>query len=215
MDLQAIREFLNQNADNEEVKAFLAEIRGTFTPSLDGIKNFLEQDEEGKKWFQSEKDRAVSKGIETWKTNNLEKLKQEIKNELNPPKTETEKRLAALEQELEQERKSRLRESLRNTAYRQATEKGLPVELLDYLIGEDEASTLANLSTLEKVWEDEKKKLVDQQFRQNGREPHKPPSGSQYTGKNPWKEGSINLTEQARIMKENPQLAEQLKSLAK
>lgn len=170
MNLEEIKAFLNDNKDSEEVKGFLAELR---TPSLDDVKNFLEQNEEGSKWFQSEKDRYVTKGIDTWKTNNLDKLKQDIKNELNPPKTETEKRLAALELELEQERKSRLRETLRNSAYKHATEKGLPVDLLDYMIGEDENTTLSNLETLEKVWMKEKQNLINQQFKQNGREPHK------------------------------------------
>ncbi|MFC7442724.1 DUF4355 domain-containing protein [Laceyella putida] len=104
--------------------------------------------EEGKKWLQAEKDRAVTKGIETWKNNNLDKLVQDKLNELNPPETEAEKRLRKLEQELEKERNERVRESLRNKAYKQATEKGLPVELLDFLVADTEESTMENLSTL-------------------------------------------------------------------
>lgn len=170
MNIQDVINFFDQNKDSEEVKGFLA---GLKTLTLDDVKSFLEQNEEGSKWFQSEKDRVVTKGIDTWKNNNLDKLRQEIKDELNPPKTEAEKRLARLEQELEQERKKRLRESLRNKAYKEATDKGLPVDLLDYLIGDDEETTLANLSILQNVWESEKKKLVDEQFKQHSRDPHR------------------------------------------
>lgn len=212
MELQEIKEFLAQHKDREDVRAFLMELRA---PSLDDVKRFVEQNEEGQKWLQAEKDRAVTKGIETWKNNNLDKLVQDKLNELNPPETEAEKRLRKLEQELEKERKERVRESLRNKAYKQATEKGLPVELLDFLVAETEESTMENLSTLEKVWQDAQKKIVESQFKSNGRTPQNTSGSTQYAGPNPWKKESFNLTQQAKLLKENPELAKQLQSQVK
>jgi hypothetical protein len=96
-----------------------------------------------------------------------------------------------------------------------AIEKKLPVTLVDFFIGEDEEKTIENLKTLEQVWNESLKNVVGDKFKEHGRDPHKSSSGSQYTGKNPWKKEMFNLTEQTRIWKEDPQLAKTLQAQAK
>lgn len=51
----------------------------------------------------------------------------------------------------------------------------------------------------------------------SGREPNNPnpPNPTDYQGTNPWKKETLNLTKQAQIMKDNPDLAKQLKAQAK
>ena len=73
---------------------------------------------------------------------------------------------------------------------------------------------MTNLATLESAWNNAKKSIVDQQFKDNGRKPVQT-LATGYTGKNPWKKETFNLTEQARIIKENPELAKQLQAAAK
>lgn len=50
-----------------------------------------------------------------------------------------------------------------------------------------------------------------------GRDPHVGDPGNQtnYKGKNPWKQGQVNLTEQAKIFKEDPEQAKLLMAQAK
>lgn len=179
MDLQEIREYLKQNADNEEVKAFLAELK---TPSLDEIKQFLAEDEEGRKWLQAEKDRAVSKGIETWKQKTLPSIldeeREKIRKELNPEETPEQKELRELKEQFEKERRERQRAELRARARDLAQEKGLPSALVDYFIGEDEHSTLENLSRLEQTWSQAVQEAKESVFKQSGRTPHPPSGGS-------------------------------------
>lgn len=181
MKLEEIRAYLNENKDNEEVKAFLSEIR---TPSLDDVKRLAGENEEFKKWLQSENDRYFTKGLETWKEKTLPSIldeeREKIRKALNPEETPEQKELRELREKFERVERERKREALRNTAYKQATEKGLPVDLLDFMLGDDEETTMGNLSKLEEVWEAAKKGVVEQQFKQNGREPHKSKTDGQY-----------------------------------
>ena len=40
--------------------------------SVEGAK-FLSENEEGRRWFDSEKDKHLEKGLKTWKDNNLQR----------------------------------------------------------------------------------------------------------------------------------------------
>lgn len=215
MEWEQVRQWLQENRDSEGVRAF---IREQFPPSLDDVRRFLESDDEGQRWLQAERDRAVSKGIETWKQKTLpgilDEEREKIRKEMNPEETPEQKELRKLREEFEKERRERKREAARNKALKLAMEKGLPVDLLDFIVSEDEEATMTNLATLESAWNNAKKSIVDQQFKDNGRKPVQTPATG-YTGKNPWKKETFNLTEQARIIKENPELAKQLQAAAK
>lgn len=57
--------------------------------------------------------------------------------------------------------------------------------------------------------------LFDEGPKLKGRTPIMTGNTVEHTGKNPWSKESFNLTEQARIMKENPELAQKLKEQAR
>ena len=137
---------------------------------------FIEQlakDEVFQKWLQSEKDRHFSKGLETWKKNNLASIVEEEIKKRYPEETEEQRRLREMENEIKQLKQENKIKEIRNRAYRQATEKGLPLELLDFFVDDDEEKTSANLEVFEKVWNEALQAQVNQTFKQNGREPHK------------------------------------------
>ena len=143
--------------------------------SPDQIKSFLDSDPEGQKLVQSLTDARVTKGIETWRQNNLDKLLTErVEQEISkryPAETEEQKRLRALEQELAKEREARVRESLRVRALSEATTKGLPTEIVDHFLGTDEETTLANVGKLESVWKAALQRAVEERFAAGGRQP--------------------------------------------
>jgi len=210
MDLQAVKEFLEQNRDNEEVKAFLAELR---TPSLDDIKRLAEEHDDVKTWLQSEKDRHFSKGLETWKQKTLPQLLEEEIKKRYPEETPEQRELRELKQQIEQIRREKEREALRAKAKDFAIEKKLPAHLVDFFISDDEEKTMENLGVLEQVWNQSIQAAVGNTFKNHGREPHK--SAGQQQMENPWRKETFNLTKQAQILRENPELAKQLMAQAK
>lgn len=168
--LEKIKKLVTENKD-DELKALL---EGYATPQ--GVKEFLDT-EDGKKLLQPILDKYHAKGLDTWKANNLEKLKQEaidqaIKEKF-PEETDEQKRLRKLEAELDAAKKDRLRESLKNKALSIATEKGLPVDVIDHFLGQDEESTAENVLKFEKSLQAHTEKFAMEKFRTEGRTPHK------------------------------------------
>jgi enoyl reductase-like protein len=164
--LEKIKKLVSDNKD-DELKALL---EGLVTPQR--VKEFLDT-EDGKKLLQPILDKYHAKGLDTWKANNLEKIVEEEYQKRNPAETEEQKRLRKLEAELEREKKERVRETLKNKALSIATEKGLPIDLIDHFVGQDENATLESLTKLEKSWQSHTEKVVQDKFKADGRTPHK------------------------------------------
>jgi len=159
---------------SEEVKNEEATQNKTIT--LEDVKKYLETDSEGKKWLQAEKDRTVTKGIETWKENNLDKIINEKISEKYPEETEEQKRLKDLEQKLASVENARVRETLRNKALSKLTENGLPTQLADLVVGKDEESTMSKLDMIQQLWDNGMKQQVENKFKENGRQPAESPN---------------------------------------
>ncbi|ASK24773.1 hypothetical protein BSSX_2881 [Bacillus subtilis] len=164
MNIEEIKQFLAENKDNEEVKAFVGELSAV---SADKVKGFLET-EEGKKLIQPRLDSYFTKGLDTWKSNNLESLIEEELQKRNPSKTPEQIELEKLRSEIERERAARNREALVNKALNVADEKQLPKGVIDYFIGEDEETTLANLNKFEETFNAAVQNAVDIKFKESG-----------------------------------------------
>lgn len=152
------------------------------------------------------------------------KAEKEFAEKLAAAKTEAEK-LAAMnaEQKATYEREQREKDiadreakithrELRAEALETLAEKGLPKTLADILVFNDAESTKTSLEAVEKSF----RAAVEEEV--NKRLKGKPPGGGgsqSSTTVNPWSKATRNLTEQARISAENPQLAAQLKASAK
>ncbi|MGX1687499.1 DUF4355 domain-containing protein, partial [Bacillus subtilis] len=77
MNLEDVKKFLEEQKDNEQVKQYL---QGLQSVSLEGVKQFVEADEDAKKWMQSEKDRFFSTSLNSWMESTFpQKLEEEIK----------------------------------------------------------------------------------------------------------------------------------------
>ncbi|MFP7454313.1 DUF4355 domain-containing protein [Bacillus safensis] len=166
MNIEEIKQFLEQNKENEEVKAFVGELSAV---SADKVKGFLET-EEGKKLLQPRLDQHFTKSLDTWKENNLEKIVEEEVSKRNPSKTPEQLEVEKLRKEIEAEKAARNRETLVNKALKAADEKKLPKDVIDFFIGENEDSTLENLSKLEESFNAAVQAAVDVKFKESGRE---------------------------------------------
>ncbi|NNV04629.1 DUF4355 domain-containing protein [Brevibacillus sp. MCWH] len=139
--------------------------------TLDAVQQFVNQNDEAKKWLQSLTDSRVTEAIKTYEKKTLpKKLEEEIAKRY-PPETPEQKQLRELQQKLEQIEQEKIRESLRNKALSVATEKQLPTKLVDFFIGQDEDTTLKNLSVLEEVFSAAVQKAVEERFKDGGRNP--------------------------------------------
>ena len=143
--------------------------------TVEQVKAFLDSDPEGQKLTQSMTDAKVTKGIETWRQNNLDKLLTErVEQEITkryPAETEEQKRLRVLEDKLAASEQARNREALRVVAREQATAKGIPPSLVDHFLGQDENQTAENLAKLESELAAYKQRTVEELYRSLGRQP--------------------------------------------
>lgn len=168
-----VKTFLEANKDNAEVQAYYK----TDVMTGDAVKTYLATTD-GKKVLQPLLDANFSKGLETWKTNNLETLVGEELKKRNPDKSPAEIEVEKLRQEIEKERNERARSELSTKALKLAQEKGLPVDVIDFLIGTDEETTTANLTKYEEAHTKAIQAAVDLKFRGAGRDIDHPQGGN-------------------------------------
>lgn len=209
MDFNEVKKWLEENKNNEEVKQYLAGLNPLEGLTKENAHEYVEKIPE----LKSYRDSYLTRSIETWKNNNLDKIVSEKLNELNPPETEEQKKLRELTERLNRVEREKQLEALRAKALKRLSEKKLPVELADFLIADDEATTETRLEAVAKIIEAERSKAKEQLFKENGRAPVKSPNNKQ-TAVNPWKKETYNLTEQMRLLKTNPELAKAMKAEA-
>lgn len=171
MSLEQIRELIEQNKENEDVKAYL---QGLNPLTVEGVTSFISQNVDAKKWFDSEKDKHYNKAFETWKGNNFEKLVDEEIRKRFPEKDVKDIELEKVKAELERIKADALRKELTNKALIVADEKKLPKDLVDYFIGNDEENTTKNLEKLESVFSKHIETLVQERLKKGA---YTPPTG--------------------------------------
>lgn len=178
MDFQEIKNFINDNKESEEVKVYL---QGLNKVSVEGIEKYVTEDENAKKWFDSIKDKHFNKALETWKSNNLSKLIDDEVKKRFPAKDENEIEVEKLKSEIEKMKQEKLHEVLTSKAVKIASDKNLPLSLVDFFIAKDEDSTVNNLKVLEESFNKEVQKAVEKRFKNEGYNPPKDSSGNALT----------------------------------
>lgn len=141
--------------------------------SFDVVQKFIQESDDAKKWLQAEKDSHFSKSLDTWKQNNLDKIVQEKVKELYPQETEEQRRIRELEQSIESMKRQEQLANIKVSAVQYANEKGLPTQIIDRFIGDDEATTQKNLDELASIFEPYIQQKVDERFKNNGYNPQK------------------------------------------
>lgn len=171
LNLEQVQAFINENQESQEVTDYVK----TLNPiNLTGVQSFLNENEDAKKYFDSEKDKHFSKGLETWKSNNLEKLLEDKIKERFPDTSPADIKIKELEEKIKASELKALRSELQVKAGSIAKEKNLPYEMTSYLIGDNEETTLKNLEVFENVWKQALKQAVEGTMAGNSFTPSKP-----------------------------------------
>lgn len=142
--------------------------------SMDAFKSKLSSDPTFKSFMDSEKDKHLQKGIETFKTNNLTKLVDDEVKKRFPDVDPKDQKVKEMELKIEQMQKDTDRKELINKAFKVATEKKLPTELVDFLVGADEETTNKNLETLVTIFSKHDETLKTNILKDNA---YVPPAG--------------------------------------
>jgi len=171
MIFEEVKEFLESEAGKaSEVTAYL---QGLNPLTVAKIQEYIYKTPEGKSWADSVKDKHLQKGLETWKANNLESLLNEEIKKRFPEKDEKELEVEKLRAEIEKMKHEKQREVLTNKAIKIATEKSLPIELVDFFIGADEETTVSNVKVFEDTFSQYVQKTVEQRLKGDGYVPPK------------------------------------------
>jgi hypothetical protein len=114
-------------------------------------------------------DQRFATGLKTWQENNLDKIYQERYAKENPEETDEQKRLKALEIEVAESKRREVAANLRADAVTELTKRSLPTELADFMIGDSQEKTLANIGILESVIKAREQNLRTELLKENGR----------------------------------------------
>jgi hypothetical protein len=142
--------------------------------TLEELKNIIEKNEGFKSWLNSEKDRHFSTSLNTWKENNLAKEVEKEISKRYPAETEEQKKLRDLELKLQaMEKESKLKE-VKTNALKVLNNKKLDSEVLDFVLNENEETTLSNIDKIETLIE----KLANQRLEEKYKNTNTTPSTS-------------------------------------
>ena len=137
----------------EEIKAEVEESKAALINkenlTLEEIKNIINENEGFKAWLSSENDWHFSTSLNTWKENNLSKEVEKEISKRYPAETEEQKKLRDLELKLQaMEQESKMKELKANTM-RVINDKQLDSEILDFVLSDNEETTIANIDKFE------------------------------------------------------------------
>ncbi|WP_336078132.1 DUF4355 domain-containing protein [Paenibacillus sp. 203] len=178
MKLEQVKQLIEENQTNEEWQTYL---QGLNPYSVEGIEQYIQSNQQAKSWFDSTVDKRSAKSLETWKANHLENLlNAEIKKRF-PAKDEKEIEVEKLRAEVENMKLEKQRERLTSQAVKIASEKKLPLPLVDFFIGADEDTTTAKLTMLEQSLQLAIQQQVEQRLKGDGYTPPASSTSSTFT----------------------------------
>lgn len=166
LTLDQVKAWLEANKANSEVQTYLGELS---TPTVEGVEGFLDT-EAGRKLLQPRLDSNFTKGLNTWKEKNLDKLVDDEVKKRNPDETPEQKRIRELEEKIEKAEKDSQRDKLVNAALQQFSDKKLPTDLVNFFVGQDEETTNQNVTTFAEKFDAAVTAAVDAKFKNGGRD---------------------------------------------
>jgi len=167
MTFEEVKKYVEENKSNEELKSYFQGVIG-----VQGVQEFLSKNEDGRKWLDSERDKHLNKGLDTWKTNNLQKEINKKILELYPEESAEKKQLRELNLKIENMESEKQREVLKNKALTIIAEKKLPLnKIVDLLIADDEESTISNIGKFEEIFGASVQSAVEERLKTNSYTP--------------------------------------------
>ena len=180
------------------------------TPPVFGVedfKKFMETDE-GRKVLNPMFDKRVSTAIETWKSNNIEKVINDELVKRGYVQTDEQKKMLELQNEIASIKKERDVAEKRAVALAELNAQGLNASLLDYIPQDSEESIRNGVTTFKSILDDLVAQEVKKKTAGTGAKPKdvKQPT-PQLTTKDIMK---MSYRERNQLAKENPELYKQL-----
>jgi len=148
------------------------EMKASLTATLlseEAFVAFAETDA-GKKAIQPKLDSFASQAINTWKNNNLDKIKQEAVLQANPSDTPEQRMIKELQMKFEASEKSKALAEQKAYAINLANQKGLPVELIDPFVKDNTEDTVRSLNQFEMAFKSTLQQAIEQHTGGQGRQ---------------------------------------------
>lgn len=201
----------NQSEQVELTKEAVLEYLGS---NVDAYKSVVEEylsTEQGKNLIQPKLDSFFSKGLETWKINNLDKIVSEKVAELNPQETPEQRRIRELEEKLNRQETISKQSQIKNLAVNYLSEKKMPTSIAEYIKADTEEGVRNTINNLEIEWTLALDEAVTNRFKKAGTNP-KGESASNTDPSAITKEKllAMSLKETTDFYNKNPQLFRQL-----
>lgn len=154
-ELTKLIESLGDDAEVDETisKSDLGKALASSGLTLDAFKEKVEKDADFKSFMDSEKDKHSTKSLETWKTNNLQKLINEAVAKANPQETPEQKKIRELEERIEKSDRESKQKDLTATVLKTMNEKKLSdfADLSDCFVKQDKDSSMQILDKLSEI----------------------------------------------------------------
>lgn len=198
LNLEMVKGFLESNKDNEEVKQFTQSFI-----NVESVESFLGSDE-GKRILQPRLDKHFTKGLETWKANNLQSLIDEEVNKKFPPETEEQKQLRAMQQKLDAIEREKAIATIKAEAMKELTSKGLPVTVADYFVTDNLETTRDRISTFAEEFTNAVKSEVDSRLKAMGGTPKNQGKGGHQGSVTKDQLLNMDYNERVNFYNENP-----------
>lgn len=174
---------------------------------VEDFKKFMET-EEGRKVLNPMFDKKVSTAIETWKSNNIEKVVNEELVKRGYVKTEEQKKMIELEQQIANIQKEKELAEKKAVALAELNANGLNTALADFISYDSEETIRTGVSTFKSILDDLVEKEVKKRTAGTGAKPQDVKNTApKLTVKDVMK---MSYKERNQLAQENPELFKQL-----
>jgi hypothetical protein len=174
--------YLKEHSEDKDVKTYLEAFQKKSEITLESVIEFVKKNPDADKHFKSERDKAVTKAIETYKGKYKDKdgnfetiLQAELEAQrkvLQPEETEEKKKIRMLEEKFAEQERALKNERLRNHKIKMVNEKKLPADIVDYIkTADDEESTTTIIESFAGMYNDVVNKAVESRLAGNVRNP--------------------------------------------
>lgn len=194
--LELIKELDN---DKEVDEIILSQGFAKPITDINGFNKLLASNKE----IQGLVDSKVTKGIETFKTNSMQKLiEAEVLKRTGNNETEEQKAIRELKEKLENMEKEKTRAQMISKYKDTLTEKKIPTKLIDFVLGEDDETTNANITLFENSMKEFIEKNVQDRLKGSS---YTPPKNDGVVGKITWEEVLSDSSLYSKYMEQQKQ----------
>ena len=172
-------------------------------------------DDEVKAMIQKEADRRVTEALKKKEEKTKDEIAEAKKEALELAKLSEKERIERERQkeidDFKKEKAEFQREKLKLEAQQDLVKKGLNPIYAEFLVKDDAEKTLKNINAFDEQYRKDLEEGIKAKLK--GKTPDKPESGSSEI--NPWKKSTFNLTQQALILKTDPEKAKRMQDEVK